>query len=225
MIRVVLCDDQELMRAGFRLILDLADDIEVVGEAADGSACLRQVAEHTPDVALMDIRMPGMDGVEATRRLVAAGSPTRVLMLTTFDLDEHVYDAMNAGASGFLLKDVPREQLVAAVRMVARGDAIMAPALVSRLVDRFVTDPPPASGVPAALAVLSPRELEVFGELARGASNAEIAESLFLGEATVKTHVARILAKLEVRDRVQAVVLAYESGYLRPRQGRSGSSR
>ncbi|HET7068324.1 MAG TPA: response regulator transcription factor [Nocardioides sp.] len=219
MIRVLLCDDQELVRAGFRMILELAGDIEVVGEAADGAACLRAVAELSPDVVLMDVRMPTMDGIEATRRLVAAGSAVRVLVLTTFDLDQHVYDAMRVGASGFLLKDVPREQLVAAVRMVARGDAVLAPAVVTRLVHRFVAEPPPAAGVPDALGALSARELEVFGHLASGASNAEIAQTLFLGEATVKTHVARILAKLGLRDRVQAVVLAYESGY-RLRRGR-----
>jgi len=216
MIRVLLCDDQELVRAGFRMILGLAEDIEVVGEAGDGASCIRKVAELSPDVVLMDIRMPTMDGIEATRRLVASGSASRVLVLTTFDLDEHVYDAMRVGASGFLLKDVPREQLVAAVRMVARGDAILSPALVTRLIDRFVSEPPPRSGVPEVLSGLSARESEVFGYLARGASNAEIASSLYLGEATVKTHVARILAKLGLRDRVQAVVLAYESGYQRP---------
>jgi DNA-binding NarL/FixJ family response regulator len=213
---VLLCDDQELVRAGFRLILDLADDLTVVGEAADGVECLRAVARHTPDVVLMDVRMPRMDGIEATRKLVAAKSPARVLVLTTFDLDTLVYDAMRAGASGFLLKDVPRDQLVAAVRMVARGDAVLAPALTRRLVDRFVAAPPPARGLPAALEPLSERELEVFGGLARGRSNAEIAAALVLGEATVKTHVARILTKLALRDRVQAVVLAYECGFLRP---------
>jgi DNA-binding NarL/FixJ family response regulator len=218
-IRVLLCDDQELVRAGFRMILELSGDIEVVGEATDGAVCLRKVAELSPDVVLMDVRMPHMDGIEATRRLVAAGSKARVLVLTTFDLDQHVYDAMKAGASGFLLKDVPREQLVAAVRMVARGDAILAPTLLTRLIVRFVAEPPPATGVPDTLGVLSARELEVFGHLARGASNAEIARGLFLGEATVKTHVARILAKLGLRDRVQVVVLAYESGYRRPSRG------
>ncbi|MGN6246320.1 MAG: response regulator [Motilibacteraceae bacterium] len=215
---MLLCDDQELVRAGFRLILGLEGDIEVVGEAGDGNECLRLTAEHRPDVVLMDVRMPRMDGIEATRRLVAAGSPSRVLMLTTFDLDELVYAAMAAGASGFLLKDVPREQLVAAVRMVARGEAVLAPALTRRLVERFVTAPAPGSGVPAALAPLSERELDVFALLARGRSNAEIAAELFLGEATVKTHVARILTKLDLRDRVHAVVLAYETGYLRPGQ-------
>jgi DNA-binding NarL/FixJ family response regulator len=219
MIRVLLCDDQELVRTGFRMILELAGDIEVVGEAADGAACLRKVAELSPDVVRLVVRMPTMDGIEATRRLVSSGSPVRVLVLTTFDLDQHVYDAMRVGASGFLLKDVPREQLVAAVRMVARGDAVLAPAVVTRLVGRFVAEPPPATGLPEVLSVLSARELEVFGHVARGQSNAEIAQHLFLGEATVKTHVARILAKLGVRDRVQAVVLAYESGYLRRGRG------
>jgi DNA-binding NarL/FixJ family response regulator len=213
-ITVVLCDDQELVRAGFRLILDLADEVDVVGEAADGEECLRLTAEHTPQVVLMDVRMPRMDGIEATRRLVAAASPSRILMLTTFDLDELVYAAMAAGASGFLLKDVPREQLVGAIRMVARGEAILSPVLTRRLVERFVAAPPPSSGVPTALASLTERELEVFDLLAHGRSNAEIAGTLFLGEATVKTHVARILAKLDLRDRVQAVVFAYETGYL-----------
>ena len=217
-IKVLLCDDQELLRAGFRLILDLEDDIDVVGEAADGHECLRLTAEHAPHVVLMDIRMPRMDGIEATRKLAAAGSLTRVLILTTFDLDELVYGAMAAGASGFLLKDLPREQLVNAVRMVARGDAILSPELTRRLVERFVAAPPPSTGMPAELASLSERELEVFALLARGRSNTEIADALFLGEATVKTHVGRILAKLGLRDRVQAVVLAYECGYLRPGQ-------
>ncbi|HET8716448.1 MAG TPA: response regulator transcription factor [Nocardioidaceae bacterium] len=216
-IRVLLCDDQELVRAGFRLILDLADGIEVVGEAAHGQECLRLTAAQAPHVVLMDVRMPGMDGIEATRKLVAAGSSARILMLTTFDLDELVYAAMSAGASGFLLKDAPREQLVAAVRMVARGDAILAPAVTRRLVERFVTAPPPSGETPpAALVSLSDREREVFGLLARGRSNAEIAEALFLGEATVKTHVTRIFTKLDLRDRVQAVVFAYECGYLQP---------
>ncbi len=216
MTRVLLCDDQELVRAGFRLILDLEDDLEVVGEAQDGQECLRMVASRTPDVVLMDIRMPQMDGVEATRRLVQAGSPTRVLVLTTFDLDEYVYDAMRAGASGFLLKDVPREQLVFAVRLVARGDAVVSPKVTRRLVEHYVGSPPPMTGVPDVLAGLSERELEVFGLLARGRSNAEIAGTLVLGEATVKTHVGNILSKLGLRDRIQTVVLAYESGFLQP---------
>jgi DNA-binding NarL/FixJ family response regulator len=217
-IRVALCDDQELVRAGFRLILDLEDDIEVVGEAADGKACLRLCAESRPDVVLMDIRMPEMDGIETTRALVAAGSRTQVLVLTTFDLDRYVYDAMTAGAQGFLLKDVPREQLVAAVRTVARGDAILAPALTRRLVEQFVGAPPPSAGVPAALAGLSARERDVYARLARGESNAEIASALYLGEATVKTHVGNILTKLGLRDRVHAVVHAYECGFARPGQ-------
>jgi DNA-binding NarL/FixJ family response regulator len=216
MIRVLLCDDQELVRAGFRVILELESDLCVVGEAADGIECLRKVADHRPDVVLMDVRMPQMDGIEATRRLVAADSAARVLVLTTFDLDDLVYHAMSAGASGFLLKDVPREQLVNAVRMVARGDSILAPALTRRLVERFVAEPPPSTGIPRRLEALSERELEVFERLARGESNAEIAARLYLGEATVKTHVARILAKLDLRDRVQAVILAYETGYLLP---------
>ncbi len=216
MTRVLLCDDQELVRAGFRLILDLEEDLEVVGEAEDGRECLRMVASLSPDVVLMDIRMPRMDGVEATRQLVRAGSPTRVLVLTTFDLDEYVYDAMRAGASGFLLKDVPREQLAFAVRMVARGDAVVSPKVTRRLVEHYVGAPPPTTGVPEVLADLSERELGVFGLLASGRSNAEIAETLVLGEATVKTHVGNILSKLGLRDRIQAVVLAYESGFLQP---------
>lgn len=215
-ISVLLCDDQQLVRAGFRLILDLEDDIEVVGEAADGRECLGLTAQFTPDVVLMDVRMPRMDGIEATRRLVAAHSASRVLMLTTFDLDELVYSAMAAGASGFLLKDAPRDQLVAAVRLVARGEAVLAPLLTRRLIERFVSVPPPSVEPPNALATLSRRELEVFGQLARGRSNAEIAAQLFLGDATVKTHVANILAKLGLRDRVQVVVLAYETGFLQP---------
>lgn len=220
-VTVVLCDDQELVRAGLRLILDLEDGIEVVGEAADGQECLRLTAERQPDVVLMDVRMPRMDGIEAARRIVAAGSRSRILMLTTFDLDELVYSAMAAGASGFLLKDVPRDQLAGAVRMVARGDAILAPSLTRRLIERFVAAPSPSESTPAVLTALSGRELEVFALLARGRSNAEIAEALFLGEATVKTHVARILAKLDLRDRVQAVVLGYESGFLQPGQDRT----
>ena len=215
-ITVLLCDDQELVRAGFRLILDLEDDIEVVGEAGDGRECLRLTRELVPDVVLMDVRMPTMDGIEATRALVAAGSPSRALMLTTFDLDELVYAAMAAGASGFLLKDSPRDQLTGAIRMVARGDAVLAPALTRRLVERFVAAPPPATRTPPALLALSERELEVFAHLARGRSNAEIAAVLHLSEATVKTHVARILTKLDLRDRVQTVVLAYETGFLQP---------
>jgi DNA-binding NarL/FixJ family response regulator len=216
MTNVLLCDDQELVRDGFRLILDLEDDMEVVGEAADGAECIEQVATRRPDVVLMDIRMPRMDGVEATRRLVAAGTPAKILVLTTFDLDEYVFEALHAGASGFMLKDVPREQLVAAIRLVARGDAVTAPKITSRLIEQFVTTPPPSAGVPDAVSSLSERELDVFRLVARGRSNAEIAAELFLGEATIKTHVGSILTKLDLRDRVQAVVLAYECGLVRP---------
>jgi len=213
---VLLCDDQELVRAGFRLILDLEDDLEVVGEAADGKQCLRRTAELRPDVVLMDIRMPVMDGIEATARIVSTNPETRVLVLTTFDLDQYVYDAMRAGASGFLLKDAPRGQLVNAVRVVARGESLLAPAITRRLVERFVAMPPPGSGVPERMAGLSEREREVLTLVAHGLSNAEIAGELYLGEATVKTHVARMLGKLGLRDRVQAVVLAYETGFVRP---------
>lgn len=215
MIRVLLCDDQELVRAGFRLILDLEEGIEVVGEAPDGAVCLREVARTTPDVVLMDIRMPNVDGVEATRRLVAAGSSARILVLTTFDLDEYVYDAMRAGASGFLLKDVPREQLVYAVRAIAHGDAFLATTVTRRLVERYVSAPAPGR-VPERLGLLSEREREVFGLLARGHSNAEIAATLFLSDSTIKTHVGNVLGKLGLRDRIQAVVLAYETGYITP---------
>jgi DNA-binding NarL/FixJ family response regulator len=215
MIRVLLADDQELVRSGFRLMLDLADGIDVVGEAADGREALRLGKELQPDVVLMDVRMPELDGIEATRRLRQAGVEARVLVLTTFDLDEYVYEAVRAGASGFLLKDAPREQLVTAVRTVARGEALLAPAITQRLIERFVTRPPVAEAAPA-LAELSVRELEVLRLVARGLSNAEIAAELVLGEATVKTHVARVLRKLGVRDRVQAVVFAYESGLVQP---------
>jgi DNA-binding NarL/FixJ family response regulator len=215
MIRVLLADDQELVRSGFRLILELADGIEVVGEAADGREAVRLAKELQPDVVLMDVRMPELDGIEATRQLRHAGVEARVLVLTTFDLDEYVYGAMRAGASGFLLKDAPREQLVTAVRTVGRGEALLAPAITKRLIERFVERPAPFEAAPA-LAELSGRELEVLRLVARGLSNAEIADELIIGEATVKTHVARVLRKLDLRDRVQAVVLAYESGVVEP---------
>lgn len=215
MIRVLLADDQELVRSGFRLILDLAEGIEVVGEAADGREAVRLAKELQPDVVLMDVRMPELDGIEATRRLRQAGVDARVLVLTTFDLDEYVYAAVRAGASGFLLKDSPRDQLVTAVRTVARGEALLAPAITQRLIERFVARPPLEEAAPA-VAALSRRELEVLRLLARGLSNAEIAAQLVLGEATVKTHVARIFRKLDLRDRVQAVVFAYETGLVEP---------
>jgi DNA-binding NarL/FixJ family response regulator len=211
-IRVLLADDQELVRSGFRLILELADGIEIAGEAADGRQAVRLAKELQPDVVLMDVRMPELDGIEATRRLRDAGVESRVLVLTTFDLDEYVYEAMRAGASGFLLKDAPREQLVNAVRTVARGEALLAPAITQRLIERFVARPQ----VQPEVADLSARELEVLRLVARGLSNAEIAKELIVGEATVKTHVARVLRKLRVRDRVQAVVYAYESGLVEP---------
>jgi DNA-binding NarL/FixJ family response regulator len=215
-IRVLIADDQALLRGGFRMILDAQKDIEVVGEAGDGREALAQVRELKPDVVLMDIRMPEVDGLEATRRLVSGDGSTRVLMLTTFDVDEYVYEAMKAGASGFLLKDVRPEQLAEAVRVVAAGESLLAPAITRRLIAEFVRRPPPGSGRPAELSELSERELEVLKLIARGLSNAEIASALFVSEATVKTHVTHVLSKLRLRDRVQAVVLAYESGLVAP---------
>jgi DNA-binding NarL/FixJ family response regulator len=215
MIRVLLVDDQELVRSGFRLILDLAEGIDVVGEAADGREAVRLAKELDPDVVLMDVRMPELDGIEATQRLQHAGVDARILVLTTFDLDDYVYGALKAGASGFLLKDAPREQLVTAIRTVARGEALLAPAITQRLIERFVTRTP-AADASAALSELSQRELEVLRLMSRGLNNAEIADHLILGQATVKTHVASILRKLAVRDRVQAVVFAYEHGIVEP---------
>jgi DNA-binding NarL/FixJ family response regulator len=219
MIRVLIADDQPLMRTGFRMILDAEPDLEVVGEAADGGEAVRLAGHVRADVVLMDIRMPGVDGIEATRRLAGDGvqDPVRVLILTTFDLDEYVLSALRAGASGFLLKDVPPEDLVDAIRVVAAGDALLAPSVTRRLLDRFAsTLPDPAAARPAALDSLTARELEVLGLVAQGMSNAEIAEHLVVSETTVKTHVGRLLAKLDLRDRVQAVVLAYETGIVRP---------
>ena len=216
MIRVLIADDQALVRAGFRAILEGQDDLEVVGEAADGGEAVTIARELRPDVVLMDIRMPDVDGIEATRRLLQDGDAPRVLMLTTFDLDEYVYEAMRAGASGFLLKDAPRDQLVGAVRTVAAGDALLAPALVRRLIEDFVRRPGPGERLPAELDELTERELEVLTLIARGLANAEIAAVLFVSEATVRTHVTHILSKLGLRDRVQAVVLAYETGLVQP---------
>ena len=216
-IRVLLCDDQALVRSGFRMILEAREDLEVVGEAEDGVQALELTWRQLPDVVLMDVRMPRLDGVEATRRLVAAGAEARVLILTTFDLDEYVFEALRAGASGFLLKDVQPAQLVDAVRIVARGEALLAPTVTRRLLDRFARSLPGAPEPPAPeLAELTDREREVLALLAEGLSNAELAERLFLSETTVKTHVSSILRKLGLRDRVQAVVLAYQAGLVRP---------
>ena len=209
-LRVVVVDDQALVRAGLRMILRAEPDLEVVGEAGNGQEALEVVAATAPDVVLMDVRMPEMDGIEATRRLAAGPGAARVLMLTTFDLDEHVYDALQAGASGFLLKEAPPEQLVAGVRTVAAGEQLLAPTVTRRLIERFTSQAPPAAA--AAVDELTPRELEVLQLIARAMTNAEIAAQLFVSETTVKTHVARILMKLGLRDRVQAVVYAYERG-------------
>jgi DNA-binding NarL/FixJ family response regulator len=219
-IRVLLVDDQALIRAGFRMILDAEEDLEVVGECSDGTQAVDSARRLTPDVVLMDIRMPEMDGIEATRQIAARDSEAgpRVLMLTTFDLDEYVYDALRAGASGFLLKDVPAEELVSGIRVVANGDALLAPSVTRRLIQEFSRGAVAQQNAPAALEELTPRELEVFQLIARGMSNAEIAAELVVSETTVKTHVARVLMKLGVRDRVQAVVLAYESGVVAPGQ-------
>ena len=212
MIRVVIADDQALVRGGFRLILEAQKDIEVVGEAANGREALALARELAPDVVLMDIRMPELDGLETTRRLLADDVAPRVLMLTTFDEDEYVYDAMKSGASGFLLKDIAPERLAEAVRIVAGGDALLAPTITRRLIEEFVRRPPPGSGPPAELSQLTERELEVLKLITRGLSNAEIAAGLYLSEATVKTHITHLLTKLNLRDRVQAVVLAYQAG-------------
>jgi DNA-binding NarL/FixJ family response regulator len=222
MISVLIADDQALVRAGFRMILDAEADIGVVGEASDGLQAVAQARKLRPDVVLMDIRMPELDGIEATRRVVSENGdpPVRVLMLTTFDLNEYVYEALRAGASGFLLKDVPPEQLAAGIRVVAAGDALLAPSITKRLIQEFAQASPAAAAPPKGLDELTARELEVFKLVARGLSNAEIAEALVVSETTVKTHVARVLMKLSLRDRVQAVVLAYESGIAVP--GRTG---
>ena len=218
-IRVLVVDDQALVRTGFSMILSAEDDIEVVGQATDGVEALTQVQALRPDVVLMDIRMPNMDGVEATRRLAGpdAVDPVKVLILTTFDLDDYVYAALQAGASGFLLKDTPAEDLVKAVQVIAAGDALIAPSVTRRLIQEFASRAPAEPAAPApALDLLTERELEVLRQLARGCSNQEIAEALYVGETTVKTHVGRILMKLHLRDRVQAVVLAYEVGLVQP---------
>jgi DNA-binding NarL/FixJ family response regulator len=219
--RVLIADDQALVRAGFRMILDAEDDLDVVGEASDGAEAVKLARQMKPDVVLMDIRMPELDGIEATRRIAELGTdpPTRVLMLTTFDLNEYVYEALRAGASGFLLKDVPPEQLAAGIRIVAQGEALLAPSITKRLIQEFARASPATPEPPKGLDELTARELEVFKLVARGLSNAEIAAELIVSETTVKTHVARMLMKLGLRDRVQAVVLAYEAGVAIPGRG------
>jgi DNA-binding NarL/FixJ family response regulator len=217
-IRVLLADDQELVRAGFAMVLGAQPDMTVVGEAGDGQAAISLLRTTPADVVVMDVRMPRLDGVEATRRICERGERPRVLMLTTFDLDEYAYAALKAGASGFLLKDVPPEELLFGIRAVHSGDAVVAPSTTRRLIDRFAPLFPDGDGPgPPALAGLTGREREVLAHVAQGLSNAEIAGRLFVSEATVKTHVGRVLAKLGLRDRVQAVVFAYETGLVRPR--------
>jgi DNA-binding NarL/FixJ family response regulator len=218
-IRVLIADDQPLMRAGFRMVLEVEDDITVVGEAANGEQAVHSAQRLRPDVVLMDIRMPDLDGIAATRQITGApgGPAARVLIVTTFDLDEYVYDALGAGASGFVLKDSSADQLVGAIRVVAGGEALLAPSVTSRLIGQFAPKREPEP--PPGLDELTARELEVFKLLARGMSNAEIAESLVVSDSTIKTHVAHLLAKLGLRDRVHAVVLAYDSGLVSP--GRS----
>jgi len=224
-ISILLADDQPMLRLGFRLVLDAQEDMEVVGEAGDGAAALRMVTALRPDVVLMDVRMPGVDGIEATRNIVESAMSTRVLILTTFDLDEYAYAGLRAGASGFLLKDVPPPELLAAIRAVASGDAVVAPSVTRRLLDAFLPHLPDpgsagaagaAGGLPPELGELTAREREILIEVAAGLSNAEIAAKLVLAETTVKTHVGRMLNKLHLRDRVQAVVYAYEHGLVRP---------
>jgi DNA-binding NarL/FixJ family response regulator len=219
-IRLLLADDQPLIRTGFRMILEETDDIDIVGEAQDGTEAVRLTGELNPDVILMDVRMPGVDGIEATRQIVARNGAARVLILTTFDLDEYAFSALRAGASGFVLKDVPLDELARAIRSVASGDAVVSPRITRRLLDVYATQLPDLSGeasspVRTALDQLTPREREVLLEVATGLSNTEIAEKLVVSEATVKTHVGSILAKLDLRNRVQAVIFAYDVGLVR----------
>jgi DNA-binding NarL/FixJ family response regulator len=215
-IRVLVVDDQALVRAGFVKLLEPEPDLQVVGEAGDGFEAVEAVARTRPDVILMDIRMPRLDGIEATRRIRAGSRAARVLVLTTYDLDEYVFDALKAGASGFLLKDAPADQLVAGIRVIAAGDALLAPQVTKRLIEEFASRPTPPPGGPVELAELTAREREILTLIARGLTNGEIASELVLGESTVKTHVGNIFLKLGLRDRIQAVVLAYETGLVRP---------
>ena len=222
MIRVVLADDQAMVRSGIRLILEAEPDIEVVGEAADGAAAVEEVRWRRPDIVLMDVQMPDIDGLEATRRIVATGPLPRVVILTTFDLDEYLFEALRAGASGFLLKHAPADDLIAAVRTVAAGNALLAPAVTGRVISAFARRGTPASELGRRLERLSEREREVLVLAARGRSNAEIADDLVVGEATVKTHLSSVFAKLGLRDRIAAVVFAYESGLVEPGEASGG---
>jgi DNA-binding NarL/FixJ family response regulator len=215
-ISVLIADDEAIVRDGLRTILDLEDDMTVVGEAADGAQAVAAARELRPEVALVDIQMPGLDGIEATRQMMKAPNPPRVLVLTTFDRNEYVYEAMKAGASGFLLKDVRRHQLTDAIRTVVRGDTLLAPTITRRLIEEFCAQPSPATTTPPELADLTPREVEVLTLIGRGRSNADIAAELVVAQTTVKTHVARILTKLSLNDRAQAVIAAYETGLIRP---------
>lgn len=217
-ISILIADDQALVRTGFRMILEAESDFRVVGEANDGAAAVEATRRHRPDIVLMDIRMPRMDGLEATRRIIETGTAgrPRVLMLTTFDLDEYVYDALEAGASGFLLKDVPPEELAAGIRVIAAGESLLAPSVTRRLIETFRRQRPHDLQTPPQLGLLTERELEVLGLIAHGLSNAEIADKLVVSGTTIKTHVGHVLSKLNLRDRVQAVVLAYETGIVTP---------
>ncbi|MGI8421273.1 MAG: response regulator [Gaiellaceae bacterium] len=216
MIRIVVADDQAVVRGGLRMILEAQDDFEVVGEAADGAEAVALFRALEPEIVLMDIHMPVLDGIEATERLISAGATTRVLVLTTYALDEYVYSALKSGAAGFFVKTDSPERLVDAVRLVAAGEALLGPEITRRLIDRFLAGAPPNAAPPVALAELTPRELEVLKQIARGLSNGEIAKALYVSEGTVKTHVARVLAKLDLRDRVQAVVFACEAALILP---------
>ena len=224
-IGVVVADDQAIVRAGFRLLIDSEPDLTVLGEAADGAEAVALAARTAPDVVLMDIRMPLMDGIAATRQIAAAGDRTRVLILTTYDLDEYVFAALRAGASGFMLKDRPPEELLAAVRVIASGDALLAPNITRRLIEHFIRSPDPVQATPAALGQLTVREREVLALIALGLSNTEIAAKLVMSVPTAKTHVSRILAKLGARDRAQLVVMAYQSGLVKAAEGTSGAVR